>query len=162
MRTNLEMTWKNTHTRMNWRSDSSRRNGVALCCGVKNPANLLKTFVGWYSRNKWPERQKFVAVPINSNMNSGSGVSRGPISRRYESVRHFCVYPYFNRLFRSLRSHGLPFRRISNKRSAYSRHTGCGWRHHHDSSRIVHMDDDSDDLEGDNLAGSRVVRVAHH
>ena len=35
--------------------------------------------------------------------------------------------------------HGLPFRRISNKRAAYSRHTGARWRHDHDPSRKLHL-----------------------
>jgi hypothetical protein len=38
---------KNTHPRMNRRSGSSRRNGAALWCGVKDPAGLLKTFIDW-------------------------------------------------------------------------------------------------------------------
>ena len=36
--------------------------------------------------------------------------------------------------------HGLPFRRISSKRSAYSRHTGYRWRYHHAPCGDVHMD----------------------
>src|SRR5215470_19790318 len=100
---------------MNWRRDSSQRNGAALCCGAKNSADL-KTFVGWYSRNKWPEGQKFVAVPIDSDMNSGSGVSRGPISRGYESMGNFCTYSCFERLFlAALRGHGVQFRRHTAK-----------------------------------------------
>jgi hypothetical protein len=52
------MTWKNTHTWMNWRSDSSRRNGATLRCRAKNSADLLKTFVDWGLRNKRPEQKK--------------------------------------------------------------------------------------------------------
>jgi len=42
---------------------------------------------------------------------SCTGESREPISRTYEDVGDFCVYPNFERLFGPLRSHDLLFRR---------------------------------------------------
>jgi hypothetical protein len=50
------MTGYNTHTWMNWRSDSSWRNGATLWCRAKNPADVLKTFVAWDLRNKRPSQ----------------------------------------------------------------------------------------------------------
>jgi len=138
---------------MNWRSDFSRRNGAALCCGAKNPADLLKTLVGWYLRNKRLEGQKFVAVPINSDMNAASRVSRGPISCGYESVGDFCVYFDFDRLFRSLRSHRLQFQRHTGECAVYPRYPGTERRHDHDSGRLVWLEHPGNDLEGYQAGG---------
>src|SRR6266481_785087 len=49
---------ENTHTRMNWRSDSSRRNGATPVLGNKSN-DLPKTFVELGLRNKWADNQKF-------------------------------------------------------------------------------------------------------
>ena len=65
---------------------------------------------------------------IDSDMNTGGGESLGTISRNYEGVGNLSVYLYFERLLRPVvRGDRLPFQRISSKRAADSRHTGCGW-----------------------------------
>jgi hypothetical protein len=145
------MTCKNTNAWKRWRSGSSRRNGVTLWCRARNPADLLKTFVDWGLRYKRLSQTNSLAMAIGSDTNMAHEI--------HTSVCDPDSEQFFRR---ALRGHGLPFRRISNKRSAYSRHTGYRWRHHHDSSRIVHLDDDSDDLERDNLTGGRVGLTAHY
>src|SRR5437016_505430 len=60
-----------------------------------------------------------------------AGESRGPpMSRNFEKDRDAIACPVFGHLFRlTLRGDGLPFRRISNKRSVHSRHPGAERRH---------------------------------
>jgi hypothetical protein len=70
---------------------------------------------------KIAKQKDLLAMTIESDTGDGCGVSRGSISRNYESVGILSVYPYFKWLLRSaLRGHRLPFQRDSGERSVYS------------------------------------------
>src|SRR2546430_7775710 len=89
--------------------------------------------------NKWAEKKKFLAVPINSDTEAGSGVSRGPISREYETVGNFCAYRYFERLFwPALRRYHLSFRRVGSECAGFAQRS-VKWGHDHPSCRNFYM-----------------------
>ncbi len=82
--------------------------------------------------------EKTLAMPIDPDMNAGSGVSRGPISRGYENVGNFCVYRYFERLFRpALRRYGLQFRRVRSECAGFGQRS-VKWRYDYASPGDVY------------------------
>ena len=109
---NGKMTWKNTHTWMNWRSDSSRRNGTTLRCRAKkSPADLLKTFVDWGLRNKRLTQKNLLAKDTRADT-MGSDTNTA-----HEISSSFCD-PDSERFFRPC--NGLPFRRISGECAGFA------------------------------------------
>ena len=126
------MTCKNTNAWKSWRSDSSRRNGATLWCRATNPADLLKIFVGWGLPNKRPSQFQVRPKSYRHQVARDTNVA-------HEIHTSVCD-PDSEQFFRpALRGHGLPFRRISSKRSAYSRHTSYRWRYDHASRRDIYL-----------------------
>lgn len=132
------MTCKNTNAWKSWRSGSSRRNAATLWCRAKNPADLLKTIrrLGLSRLLK----AKFFRVLRNKRLSQTTLHSMviGDTNVEHEIHTSVCD-PDSEQFFRLC--YRLPFRRISNKRAVYSRHTGCEWRYDHAPCRVFSMDD---------------------
>lgn len=110
--------------------------------------------------NKWTEKKKSLAVPINSDTEAGSGVSRGPISRDYESMGNLCAYRYFERLFwPALRRYRLSFRRVGSECAGFAQRS-VKWGHDHASCRNFYLDNRGNNFQSDR--NSRRWKWAHH
>src|SRR5437870_1080306 len=113
------MTWQNTHTWMNWRSDSSWRNGATLWCRATNPADLLKTFADWGLRDKRPSQFLVRPKSYRHQLAKDTNVVHEIHSRSCN--------PDSEQFFRSaLRGHDLPFQWFGGKHSIHSRYAGSG------------------------------------
>ena len=140
------MIWKKTNLCKRWGSCSSPRKSASVWCRAKILAALAKRFADlWACKKNGPGRKRVLAMIFMSDTNNGV---RRPLSTCLRREKDYCLYSDFDRFLRSaLRGHGLPFRRISSKRTVYSQRTGCGWRHDHSASGNILLGDNGHHYE---------------
>jgi len=100
------------------------------------------------SRNKWPERRNLLALSTDYDTRDGHYLrenTRDPSF--YGGVEQFTATPWQRR--------GLQFQRQLGQRAEHTQYIGSKWRHDHGACWSIYLDDASDNLKGNQVAGRR-------